>query len=77
MTINQLGKALSDLYHNAPKGEAVAMIHLFGIKYAKELNEGRFNKKEVARTANIPESFGTEISKGIKLSKYVIVKNII
>ena len=77
MTINQLGKALSDLYHNAPKGEAVAMIHLFGIKYAKELNEGRFNKKEVAKAANIPESFGTEISKGIKLSKYVSVKNTI
>lgn len=77
MTINQLGKALSDLYHNAPKGEAVAMIHLFGIKYAKELNESRFNKKEVARAANIPESFGTEISKGIKLSKYVVAKNTI
>lgn len=37
MTINQLGVALSDMYHNAPKGEAVAMIHLFGIKYAEEL----------------------------------------
>ncbi|MCB0536026.1 MAG: hypothetical protein KDE33_00720 [Bacteroidetes bacterium] len=74
MTINDLGKALSDLYHNAPKGEAVAMIHLFGIKYAKELKENRFNKKEIARAADIPESFGTEISKGIKLSKYVILK---
>ena len=34
MNINELGTALGNLYHNAPKGEAVAMIHLFGIKYA-------------------------------------------
>ena len=37
MTINQLGVALSDMYHNAPKGETVAMVHLFGIKYAEEI----------------------------------------
>ncbi|WP_418604604.1 hypothetical protein [Hwangdonia sp.] len=75
MTLNQLGAALSNLYHNAPKGEAVAMIHLFGIKYAKELQENNFSKKEIAKAANIPESFGTEISKGIKLAKYVTVKD--
>lgn len=73
MTINELGNALSNIYHNAPKGEAVAMIHLFGIKYAQELKQSRFSKKEIARTANIPESFGTEISKGAKLARYVTI----
>ena len=74
MTINELGTALSKMYHNAPKGEAVARIHLFGIKYAEELSQSKFNKKEIARAANIPESFGTEISKGMKLAQYVTVK---
>ena len=75
MTINELGAALGNLYHNAPKGEAVAWIHLFGIKYAKELNQSPFNKKEIARAANIPQSLGTEISKGMKLAQYVTVKD--
>ena len=37
MTINQLGKKLEDMYCNAQKGNAVAMIHVFGITYAKEI----------------------------------------
>lgn len=75
MTINELGNALSNMYHNAPKGEAVAMIHLFGIKYAKELKQSRFSKKEIARAANIRESYGTEISKGMKLASYVTIND--
>ncbi|RCW91309.1 HTH-like domain-containing protein [Winogradskyella arenosi] len=74
MTINELGTALGNLYHNAQEGEAVAMIHLFGIKYAKEIKEGRYNKKEIAKAAKMPESYGTEISKGVKLAQYVTVK---
>lgn len=74
MTLNELAAALADMYHNAPKGEAVAMIHLFGIKYANELQQSKFSKKDIARAARIPESYGTEISKGIKLAPYVTVK---
>ena len=77
MTINELGVALANMYNNAPNGESVAMIHLFGIKFAKELRQSKFNKKEIARAANIPESYGTEISKGMKLAKYVTVNKII
>lgn len=75
MTDNQLAAALESLYHNAPKGEAVAMIHVFGIKYAEELKQSKFNKKEIARAAKIPESYFAEINKGIKLAKYVTVKD--
>ncbi|WP_299095029.1 hypothetical protein [uncultured Winogradskyella sp.] len=77
MTLNDLGITLSNLYNNAPKGEAVAMIHVFGIKYASHIKESKFSTKEIARAANIPESYGTEISKGIKLAKYVNVKDTI
>ena len=71
----KLGSALSNMYHNAPHGDAVAMIHVFGINYSKEIEASPFNKKEIAKEANIPESYGTEISKGVKLVKYVTVKN--
>jgi hypothetical protein len=74
MTLNELGQKLSDMYNNAPAGDAVAMIHLFGIKYASEIIQGGYSKKEIANNANIQESYGTEISKGVKLAKYVLPK---
>ena len=33
MTPDELARTLSDMYHDAPEGEATTMIHLFGIKY--------------------------------------------
>ncbi|RAJ16375.1 HTH-like domain-containing protein [Olleya aquimaris] len=75
MTDNQLAAALENMYHNAPKGEAVAMIHLFGIKYAEELKKSKSNKKEIAIAANISDRYFAEINKGIKLAKYVTVKD--
>lgn len=38
MNIKELGDKLREMYINAPKGDSVAMIHLFGIIYAKEIN---------------------------------------
>lgn len=74
MTIKELGEKLSEMYNNAPKGASVAMIHLFGIKYANEIQNSKLSKKEIANAANIPESYGTEISKGVKLATYVTPK---
>tara|TARA_R110002096_G_scaffold47911_1_gene127636 strand:+ start:374 stop:598 length:225 start_codon:yes stop_codon:yes gene_type:complete len=74
MTLNELGQKLSNMHNNAPPGDSVAMIHLFGIKYAAEINRGGYSKKDIANSANIPESYGTEISKGVKLSEYVLPK---
>ena len=71
MELKELGEKLSDMYHNAPSGDKVAMIHLFGIKYADEINLSKISNKDIAIKANIPESYKTEISKGVKLAKYV------
>jgi hypothetical protein len=71
MTLKELGEKLSEMYNNAPSGYSVAMIHLFGIKYANEILLSRFSKKDIANAARIPESYGTEISKGVKLAEYV------
>jgi hypothetical protein len=37
MTLNELAIKLNEMYNNAPKGDSVAMIHLFGIIYAIEI----------------------------------------
>jgi len=74
MTLHELGKILHDMYFNSEEGETVAMIHLFGVKYAKEIHDLNESKKAIAKAARIRESYGTEISKGVKLSRYVVAK---
>ena len=60
------------MYENAPRNEQVAHIHLFGIKYAQYLQ--RLTNAEVIRASGIPATYHSELAKGRKLSKYVVVK---
>ena len=75
MTLSELGKKLSEMYNNAPKGDAVAMIHLFWIKYANEINQSNYSKKDIIEQSGISTSYLTELNKGVKLAEYVISKN--
>jgi hypothetical protein len=75
MTLNELGTKLSEMYNNAPKGDAVAMIHLFGIKYANEIKDSKYSKKDIITQSGISASYLTELTKGVKLAEYVIPKN--
>ena len=45
MELKELGEKLSDMYHNAPSGDKVAMTHLFGIKY--EIKQYKYSKKDI------------------------------
>tara|TARA_R110002124_G_scaffold286766_1_gene468628 strand:- start:1615 stop:1842 length:228 start_codon:yes stop_codon:yes gene_type:complete len=74
MTLNELGTKLSEMYNNAPKGDAVAMIHLFGIKYSNEIKESEYSKKDIIKQSGISASYLTELTKGVKLAEYVIAK---
>lgn len=74
MTINELSTVLRGMYDNAPRGDQAAMIHLFGIKYAKEIRQNNYTPKEILIGAKMPESYQVEINKGIKLAKYVTPK---
>lgn len=71
MDLQELGIKLHEMYFNSRDGDAVAMIHLFGIKYANEIKACGESMKSVAKAGGIRESYGTEISKGVKLSKFV------
>lgn len=74
MTLQQLGEKLNKMYFESKDRETAAMVHLFGIKYASEIKESGASMKSIAKAAGISESYGTEISKGVKLSKFVMVK---
>lgn len=71
MTINELGRILADMYGNAMNGEQVAHIHLFGVKYGKEIKSNGYKATEIIKASGLRDSYATELSKGIKLSKYV------
>ena len=71
---NSLGKILKEMYENAPKDEQVAHIHLFGIKYGLIIKEHNFKATSIVTASGLKASYATELSKGIKLSKYVVVK---
>lgn len=69
MNQKELGAILNEMYSNAPRGKQVTMIHLFGIKYHKEIQN--FGIKEIVLEAGIRSTYSTEISKAINLAKYV------
>ena len=74
MDLNELGRKLNDMYFNSEDGEAVAMIHLFSIKFADEIRATGKSMKDIAKAGGIRESYGTEIAKGVKLARYVVPK---
>lgn len=74
MTVVELGDKLKSMYE-ASEQSKVAMIHLFGIIYADQLTKNNIKPIEVIRAAQMKESYATEVSKGMKLSQYVELKN--
>lgn len=73
MQISEASRVLADMYRQAADREKVISVHLFGIRYADQIRN--ISPKEIAIGAELPESYGTEIRKGINLSKYVTIRN--
>jgi len=67
MKIGDAAAILKKAYFGAPKGEQAVQVHLFGIKYADQIDG--MPLKELAIQAGISETYGTEIRKGINLAK--------
>jgi len=57
----------------AARNEKVTQIHLFGIKYAEQI-EG-MSLPELLILADMQESYQTEIRKGMRLARHVEVRN--
>ena len=73
MTVEEAADILREMYDKGLRLRKVsAYLHLFGIKYADELDS--LSRPEIVRLAGLPPSYPTEIYKGMKLSKYVEIK---
>ncbi len=75
MKTSELGIILNEMYKNAPEGEAVTMIHLFGIEYAEIITSSEFTAREIVTEAGLNDSYATEVRKGINISRYVQLKS--
>ncbi len=73
MTVDEAANILREMYRKAPIGEKATSIHLFGIKYAKEL--GGLSIADIAERATGHKSYQVEINKGIRLAEYVQLKD--
>ena len=73
MQINEASRILADMYAKAEPREKAVTIHLFGIKYADQITD--MSAREIVVGAGLPESYKTEIRKGINLAKYVEVRS--
>ncbi|MBP5429046.1 MAG: hypothetical protein J6Z04_07180 [Clostridia bacterium] len=74
MTALELGIRLKAMYSQKNVNK-VAMIHLFGVIFAQTMRNEDIKPIEVLKAAQMPESYVTEINKGINLSKYVTVRD--
>ena len=72
MQISQAAQILRRMYDAAePYREQVTAIHYFAIKYANQIED--ISPKDIVVSAEMPEAYKTEISKGIRLAKYVTI----
>lgn len=65
-TNNSLSESdLAEILANDKELKGTYAIHLFGIKYAKLIQEKNLDKKEIIRLSNIGENYFYELTKGI------------
>jgi len=67
-----LATLLHEAWAQAPEGDVVVRIHLFGIEHADAL-EG-VNLRALVDSAGIPKPYATEIRKGMRLAEHVTLK---
>ena len=71
MEKEQLAGILRERYEKAKRNEASMAVHLFGIEYANEIQEGRYPVSELVELAGIGKGYAAEVSKGMKLAPHV------
>lgn len=66
-TVDELGTILKEMYGNAEDKMQVASIHIFGIKYGKNIIENEFKAPDIIKTAGLNESYSTELQKALNI----------
>ena len=72
MTVGEAAAVLRRMHESAPRGEKVTCLFLFGIIHADDL--AALSVRDVVREAGVRPTYYTEIRRGIKLAKYVQIK---
>jgi hypothetical protein len=70
--MKSLAKLLRAARDEAPEGDVVVRVHLFGIDHAGDLEGVNLGKLVVE--AGVPRPYATEIRKGMRLADYVVRK---
>ena len=71
--VDDLARELKAKYGGASKSDKVVQIHLFGIKRAAALKN--VSLPDLLARAGMPDSYKTELRKGIRLSEHVDLKS--
>lgn len=66
-TIQELGSILFEMYSNAEDKMQVASIHIFGIKYGKNIIDKEFKAPDIIKAAGLNESYSTELQKALNI----------
>jgi hypothetical protein len=71
--LDELARELRARYEGASKSEKVVQIHLFGISRATALSN--ISLPDLLARAGMPDSYKTELRKGMRLSEHVVLKS--
>lgn len=72
MRPEELGRTLRKMYDDALPNEKATMVHLFGIRYVKEIRDCGGSVNEIIRLSGLYKSYETEVRKGVNLARYVV-----
>ena len=78
MTKQELANKLKEMYDEGTRigGQAVTMIHMFGIQYGELIEETNSTPKEIVKLAGLNDSYDAEVNKGRNIGKMLKRKNI-
>ncbi len=71
MTLTALASLLRQIYISADRADTSVAVILFGIRYADKITASGIRPGELIRLAEIPESYCSELRKGIRLARFV------
>ena len=66
----QIARGLRAVHDRAGHGQQSLMIHLFGIRYAKEVKQTRVRASELMVLAGLPK-LGPTLNSGVRMAPYV------
>ena len=76
MTPRELADTLSQMHHSAADGNKSVVVHLFGIRYADEIRDCGASIAEIVRLSALSHTtLAREVSKGMKLARYVSLRS--